>query len=70
MHVTVTDTVGQGPRHTDVSLWYALTLAHTAPLYATEEEFHAVRWFSRGAVPVRSDPYLGRFLAKLLGAGT
>lgn len=66
LFVTVTQTAGAPPVHTDVSLWYVLALDRETPLVFDEQEFHGVRWFSFDDVPLaRSDPHMGRFLRKL-----
>ena len=66
LFLTVTETVGNGTRHTDVSLWYVLHGdAHVLPLYDTAE-FHRVAWFPVAELPYpRTDPHLARFVAKL-----
>lgn len=64
--ITVTDTVGVTAGHTDVSLWYAVTGNRSARVTFDPAEFHDARWFAFSEVPLdRSDPFLGRFLAKL-----
>ncbi|MEO8062493.1 MAG: NUDIX domain-containing protein [Pseudomonadota bacterium] len=64
--VTVTNTVGLTPGHTDVSLWYTVNANQHQPLSFSREEFHEVRWFDLSAAPLgRSDPHLSRFIAKL-----
>lgn len=64
--VTQAVTVGLTAGHTDVSLWYVLQGDRTRPLQFDATEFHAVRWFPIAEVPLeRSDPHMGRFLAKL-----
>ena len=64
--VTVTSTVGLTAGHTDVSLWYAVVANRDLRINFDTNEFHAVRWFSFSEVPFhRSDPHLGRFIAKL-----
>jgi len=66
--VTVTETVGLTRGHTDVSLWYAVTVSREAELSYDPAEFHSVRWFHFSEVPLeRSDPHMGRFLEKLRG---
>jgi hypothetical protein len=63
---TVTETVGLASGHTDVSLWYVVQGDRSATLQFDESEFNEVRWFPFSQAPVqRSDPHLGRFLAKL-----
>lgn len=69
--VTRTTTVGLTAGHTDVSLWYVVHASRAQPLSFDEEEFAAVRWFGFDEVPLeRSDPHLGRFLAKLRSVRT
>ena len=68
--VTVTSTVGTTAGHIDVSLWYAVQVSRESRISFDAEEFHSVQWFSFDDVPLhRSDPHLGRFLAKLQRAG-
>ena len=64
--LTVTKTVGQTAGHADVSLWYVLKgNSHTSIDYE-KEEFNGVRWFGFDELPYdRSDPHMGRFIAKL-----
>lgn len=65
--VTSTETVGRTAGHVDVSLWYLLRADRTQALTFDASEFRSVRWFHRDAVPLdRSDPHMGRFLAKLI----
>jgi 8-oxo-dGTP diphosphatase len=67
--VTCTTTVGLAAGHDDVSLWYVVTVDQSQNIQFDQQEFTRVKWFSYPDVPIhRSDPYLGRFLAKL-GAG-
>jgi 8-oxo-dGTP diphosphatase len=67
--ITVTDTVGVGRPHTDVSLWYPVFADRSTPLVLDEREFTAARWWSeseiREADPGRFDPHFRRFLRKL-----
>ncbi len=64
--LTVTATVGTGPRHTDVSLWYPLPIPRTARIQADEGEFAAARWFAWDALPnARRGPDIDRFLGRL-----
>jgi 8-oxo-dGTP pyrophosphatase MutT (NUDIX family) len=64
--VTCTPTVGRAAGHTDVSLWYVVRADRSRPLEFNEQEFRTVRWFRFSAVPLeRTDPHMGRFLAKL-----
>jgi len=67
--VTVTETVGMTSGHTDVSLWYAVPGSRSAVIRFDESEFNEVRWFRFSeALACRSDPHLGRFLAKLIAS--
>lgn len=69
--VTVTTTVGLSAGHTDVSLWYEVHMDSAAHLEFARDEFHSVRWFPFAKVPLhRSDPHLGRFIAKLQAVRT
>ena len=65
--LTCTPTVGLTAGHQDVSLWSLLQGDRHAPLPRFDAgEFEAVRWFAFDDVPLqRSDPHMGRFLAKL-----
>lgn len=64
--LTVTATVGTGPRHTDVSLWYPLPMPRTTRIAADEGEFAAARWFAWDALPgARRGPDIERFLERL-----
>jgi len=62
-------TTGGRTGHTDVSLWYVLRGDPAQPVEHDREEFHAVRWFPFGEVPLhRGDPHMARFLDKLAGS--
>jgi 8-oxo-dGTP pyrophosphatase MutT (NUDIX family) len=64
--VTCTTTVGLAAGHVDVSLWYVVTADKNQSIQFDRREFAGVRWFKVSDVPLhRSDPHLGRFLAKL-----
>ena len=64
--VTCTSTVGLTAGHVDVSLWYVVHARRNQKISFDETEFNAVKWFGFGQVPLhRSDPHLGRFIAKL-----
>lgn len=66
LFLTVTITVGLTAGHTDVSLWYALRGDSARPVRFDPGEFHGVRWFDLGALPLdRADPHMARFAAKL-----
>lgn len=63
--ITRTETVGAAPSHTDVSLWYVVQAPRDQAIRFDPGEFHSVRWFSLDALPwERTDPHLGRFVAK------
>jgi 8-oxo-dGTP diphosphatase len=64
--ITCTATVGLTAGHVDVSLWYVVRVDRNRTLEFDRQEFAGVRWFEFSEVPLhRSDPHLGRFLAKL-----
>jgi 8-oxo-dGTP diphosphatase len=66
LFLTVTETGGLTPGHTDVSLWYILTGDSSAKLQFDREEFADVRWFRPDEIPYkRADPHLLRCLQKL-----
>lgn len=66
--ITSTTTVGKTAGHTDVSLWYALKGDRRKTIAYDQTEFCVVRWFHRDAIPFdRTDPNMGRFVAKLYG---
>ena len=59
--------------HTDVSLWYLLAGYPGMPLVLDPREFAGGCWWTGpeldAADPARFDPNMGRFLAKVRGAG-
>jgi 8-oxo-dGTP diphosphatase len=64
--VTCTTTVGLTGGHVDVSLWYVVRMDGTPIIDFDREEFAEIQWFEFADVPLqRSDPHMGRFLAKL-----
>jgi 8-oxo-dGTP diphosphatase len=64
--VTCTATVGLTAGHLDVSLWYVVRIDRTPIVDFDREEFAGIQWFEFADVPLpRSDPHMGRFLAKL-----
>ena len=64
--LTITRTVGVTAGHVDVSLWFVLAARRDQALEFDLGEFHGIKWFHRSEVPLeRSDPQMGRFLAKL-----
>ena len=72
--VFVTSTRTTGPdSHTDVSLWYLLAGYPGMPVVLDPREFAGGRWWTGpelvAADPARFDPHMGRFLAKVRGAG-
>jgi 8-oxo-dGTP diphosphatase len=70
MMVTCTTTVGLTSGHMDVSLWYVVTAPRNQRIRYDSREFAGVSWFAFSEVPLqRSDPHLGRFLAKLQHGG-
>lgn len=53
--------------HTDVSIWYVLRADPNVPLDYDRREFKQIRWFGIEDIPFqKSDPHIGRFIAKLL----
>jgi 8-oxo-dGTP diphosphatase len=75
--VTCTTTVGLTAGHVDVSLWYVVSADKRESIQFDEQEFAGVKWFRFSDLLLhRSDPHLGRFVAKLTsstgfeGAGT
>lgn len=66
--LTVTKTVGNVAKHTDVSLWYLLEGDPNQVLDYDPNEFHQIRWFRIDEIPFeKSDPYMKRFIKKMLG---
>ena len=68
--LTVTETVGTvDQRHTDVSLWFALTSSRDRMLTPDLGEFQGIRWWRPEEVirtdPKALDPHMGRMIAKL-----
>lgn len=67
--VTVTQTVGLTPGHTDVSLWYLLRGSIHEKLNYDRSEFTDIEWFTFEEIietdPLIFDPHLHRFTAKL-----
>jgi 8-oxo-dGTP diphosphatase len=65
--LTVTNTVGNTPPHTDVSLWYVLKSNKNDQLAYDQVEFHQIGWFNRHEIPFeRADPHLKRFIDKII----
>ena len=66
--LTVTETVGNVAKHTDVSLWYLLKGDPSQVLDYDPNEFHQIRWFRIDEIPFeKSDPQMKRFIKKMLG---
>jgi 8-oxo-dGTP diphosphatase len=64
--ITCTTTVGQTVAHTDVSLWYVVSIARDTVFQIDDSEAASSRWFHHSEVPMeRTDPHMGRFLRKL-----
>jgi 8-oxo-dGTP diphosphatase len=67
LFVTVTDTVGNVARHTDVSLWYVLYRNKSDLIQFDSEEFHRIQWFHSNDIPYgSSDPHMRRFVEKIM----
>jgi 8-oxo-dGTP diphosphatase len=68
--VTVAQTVGLTPGHTDVSLWYLLRGNLHESLSFDRREFNDVAWFTFDEIlessPVIFDPHMQRFTKKLM----
>jgi 8-oxo-dGTP pyrophosphatase MutT (NUDIX family)/predicted O-methyltransferase YrrM len=65
--LTVTKTVGNVAKHTDVSLWYLLKGDQSQVLDYDPNEFHQIRWFGIDEIPFeKSDPHMKRFVEKML----
>ena len=61
--LTVTKTVGNIAKHTDVSLWYLLKYDPHQSLDYDLNEFNQIRWFWIDEIPFeKSDPHMKRFL--------
>lgn len=66
LFVTVTETVGNVAKHTDVSLWYLLNGQDGSHFQYDTEEFHQVKWFSVDQIPhTASEPHLKKFINKV-----
>jgi 8-oxo-dGTP pyrophosphatase MutT (NUDIX family) len=67
--VTVTQTVGLTPGHTDVSLWYLLRGSIHNKMHYDRSEFTDVEWYTFDEImetdPLIFDPHLQRFTTKL-----
>jgi len=69
--VTVTQTVGLTPGHTDVSLWYLLRGSIHDKMHYDRSEFTDVEWYTFDEIMETDslifDPHLQRFTSKLAG---
>lgn len=66
LFLTVTRTVGNIAKHTDVSLWYLLKCDPHQFLDYDLNEFNQIRWFWIDEIPFeKSDPHMKRFLQKM-----
>ncbi|HEY5695372.1 MAG TPA: NUDIX domain-containing protein [Candidatus Saccharimonadales bacterium] len=67
--VTVTQTVGLTPGHTDVSLWFLLRGGVHERMHYDRSEFTDIEWYTFDEIlqtdPLIFDPHLQRFTAKL-----
>jgi 8-oxo-dGTP pyrophosphatase MutT (NUDIX family) len=67
--ITVTETVGLGQGHTDVSLWFLLLGQRGMPLTIDPTEFTEARWWTPREVQAAGsksfDPHYQRFVHKL-----
>lgn len=64
--LTVTKTVGNIVKHTDVSLWYLLKCDPRQSFDYDINEFNQIRWFWINEIPFeKSDPHMKRFLQKM-----
>lgn len=67
LFLTVTNTVGNVSRHTDVSLWYVLKGNRQIPVKFDTEELHQIQWFHQKEIPYeRTDPHMKRFVDKVM----
>ncbi len=67
LFLTVTNTVGNVARHTDVSLWYVLRGNRETPLTFDTDEFYQIQWFHQKEIPYeRTDPHMKRFVDKVM----
>jgi len=69
--LTVTKTVGNVAKHTDVSLWYLLKGDPSHALNYDRSEFNQICWFGIDEIPFgKSDPHMKRFIDKMLRLST
>ncbi len=65
--LTVTKTVGNVAKHTDVSLWYLLKGDPHRTMDYDRSEFHQICWFRIDNIAFeKSDPHMRRFIDKML----
>lgn len=65
--LTVTKTVGNVAKHTDVSLWYLLKGNPSQVFDYDPNEFHRIHWFGIDEIPFeKTDPHMKRFIEKML----
>jgi 8-oxo-dGTP diphosphatase len=68
--ITVTQTVGLTPGHTDVSLWYLIKGNKHHYIHFDKSEFNDIEWWSFDEIlesnPTIFDPHLQRFTRKLM----
>lgn len=65
--LTVTKTVGNVAKHTDVSLWYLLIGNPHRSLDYDPDEFNQIRWFAIDEILFeKSDPHMKRCIQKML----
>jgi len=71
LFITVTQTLGLAPGHTDVSLWYLLRGDLHERLVFDRGEYTDMAWFSFDEIlqshPAIFDPHMQRFTRKLVG---
>lgn len=66
LFITVTETVGNVAKHTDVSLWYIIKGNPNKSYDFDKEEFYGIRWFAFDEIPFKnSDPHMKRCIEKL-----
>lgn len=66
LFLTVTKTVGNIAKHTDVSLWYLLKCDPSQSFDYDINEFNKIRWFWIDEIPLeKTDPHMKRFLQKM-----
>lgn len=70
LFITVTDTVGLTPGHTDVSLWFVIKGSSLDHVNFDRREFNDVEWWTMQEIldsnPTIFDPHMQRFTRKLV----